>query len=208
MIIGVLNAKGGVAKTMSSMALATAASRRELNVTVIDTDPQGTATNWALRAEDNGEELPFAVVSRNKAEIRRMKSRRPDADGGVVIIDCPPDGAVLDETIDVADFVVIPARPAEIDLQQTILACEACARQGTDFAVLMTMVRANTVSSREFRQAVLDSGAGIFDVSIPLLEEIPASFGHRFRSNLHGYGEAWNEIVDAVLENDGKEEER
>ena len=47
MIIGVINIKGGVGKTTSSLAIATAAQRSGLSVTVVDTDPQGSATLWA-----------------------------------------------------------------------------------------------------------------------------------------------------------------
>ena len=38
MIIGVTNIKGGVGKTTSSLAIATAAQRSGLSVTVVDTD--------------------------------------------------------------------------------------------------------------------------------------------------------------------------
>ncbi len=108
MIIGVTNIKGGVGKTTSSLAIATAAQRSGLSVTVVDTDPQGSATLWAQAAEDADDPLPFPVVSKNQAEIRRMRERRPDRDGELIVIDTPPNGAVVDEAIKTADFVVIP----------------------------------------------------------------------------------------------------
>lgn len=42
MIISVINLKGGSGKTTTAMALATAAARHNRNVSVLDTDPQGT----------------------------------------------------------------------------------------------------------------------------------------------------------------------
>ena len=81
MIIGVIDIKGGVGKTTSSLAIATAAQRSGLSVTVVDTDPQGSATLWAQAAEDADDPLPFPVVSKNQAEIRRMRERRPDRNG-------------------------------------------------------------------------------------------------------------------------------
>ena len=121
MIIGVTNIKGGVGKTTSSLAIATAAQRSGLSVTVVDTDPQGSATLWAQAAEDADDPLPFPVVSKNQAEIRRMRERRPDRDGELIVIDTPPNGAVVDEAIKTADFVVIPTLSSPIDLQQTML---------------------------------------------------------------------------------------
>ena len=120
MIIGVTNIKGGVGKTTSSLAIATAAQRSGLSVTVVDTDPQGSATLWAQAAEDADDPLPFPVVSKNQAEIRRMRERRPDRDGELIVIDTPPNGAVVDEAIKTADFVVIPTLSSPIDLQQTM----------------------------------------------------------------------------------------
>ena len=117
MIIGVTNIKGGVGKTTSSLAIATAAQRSGLSVTVVDTDPQGSATLWAQAAEDADDPLPFPVVSKNQAEIRRMRERRPDRDGELIVIDTPPNGAVVDEAIKTADFVVIPTLSSPIDLQ-------------------------------------------------------------------------------------------
>ena len=73
----------------------------------VDTDPQGSATLWAQAAEDADDPLPFPVVSKNQAEIRRMRERRPDRDGELIVIDTPPNGAVVDEAIKTADFVVI-----------------------------------------------------------------------------------------------------
>ena len=144
MIIGVINIKGGVGKTTSSLAIATAAQRSGLSVTVVDTDPQGSATLWAQAAEDADDPLPFPVVSRNQAEIRRMRERRPDRNGELIVIDTPPNGSVVDEAIKTADFVVIPTLSSPIDLQQTMLTAAQCQDAGKDYAVLIVMARKGT----------------------------------------------------------------
>ncbi|PLS29896.1 chromosome partitioning protein ParA [Bifidobacterium margollesii] len=198
MIIGVLNIKGGVAKTTTAMALATAATRDGLDVTVLDADPQGTATMWADAAADAGEQLPFAVDSANRAQIERMRARRPDGDGDLLVIDCPPNGDVLSETIRTADFVVVPSTASPIDLQQTTRTCLACEDAGRDYGVLIVMARRATNSLKEFREALEEAGVGLFNTEIPLREGFKADFGHRFRSNLHGYEDAWNEIKEEM----------
>lgn len=199
MILGVLNIKGGVGKTTTALGLATAASRDGRHeVVVMDTDPQGSATTWAQAAEDNSDPLPFRVESKNQAEIRRMRSRRPDLKGDICIIDCPPNGDVVSETVRTADFIVIPSTASPVDLQQTMLTAASCGDAGKDYAVLIVMARTGTNALTAFRKAVEEAGAGIFDVEIPLREYFKTYFGHPFASNLDGYEDAWNEIKEAT----------
>lgn len=196
MIVGVLNIKGGVGKTTTALALATAASREGGRVRVLDADPQGTATLWADTAERGGDPLPFAVESVNRAGVRRLG--REGADGETVFIDCPPNGGVVSEAVRASGFVVVPSLASPIDLQQTMRTCAACQDAGTDYAVLIVMARRGTNALKAFRTAVAGSGAGLFDTEIPLRESFRADFGHTFRSNLHGYEDAWREIREAT----------
>ena len=117
--ISVVNTKGGVGKTTTSMMLAMAAHRAGHDVEVWDADPQGSATLWAMTSEDAGEPLPFEVRAANVAQLRRVESsgRVPDAD--MIIIDTPPgDPAVVQAAIDVADLVVIPTLASGLDIQR------------------------------------------------------------------------------------------
>lgn len=196
MIIGVLNIKGGVGKTTTSMALATAIQRSGKDVLVFDTDPQGSATLWAQAAEDNEDKLPFDVLSKNQAEIRRIATHRPDKNGEIIIIDTPPSGAVINEVIKASDFVVIPSTSSPVDLQQTVLTCASCQDQNKEYGVLIVMARKGTMTLEAFRKAIEEWGAGIFDTQIPLKEVFKSDFGHSFPSNLQGYEDVWNEIQE------------
>ena len=196
MIIGVLNIKGGVGKTTTSMALATTIKRSGLKVQIYDTDPQGSATLWSQAAEDNRDPLPFEVLSKNQAEIRRIASRRPDKNGEIIVIDTPPSGDVINEVIKASDFVIIPSTSSPVDLQQTMLTCASCQDQNTEYGVLIVMARKGTMTLEAFRRAVEEWGAGIFDTQIPLKEVFKSDFGHTFPSNLQGYEDVWNEIQE------------
>lgn len=198
MIIGVLNIKGGVGKTTTSMALATAIKRSGKNVVLYDTDPQGSATLWSQAAEDNGDPLPFDVYSKNQVEIRRFSRRRPDADGSIVVIDTPPSGDVINEVIKASDFIVVPSTSSPVDLQQTMLTCASCQDQGKDYGVLIVMARKGTMTLNAFRKVVEEQGAGIFDTEVPLKEAFKSDFGHSFPSNLQGYEDVWKEIQEAT----------
>lgn len=45
-IVAFLNGKGGVGKTTSAINVATALSRKAFKVVVVDTDLQGSVSNW------------------------------------------------------------------------------------------------------------------------------------------------------------------
>lgn len=189
MIIAVVNVERGVAKTTTAMALATAAVRDGIEARVLDGDPQATATAWWQMAGDNGEELPFEVLPTNKAHVSRLGRTN-----GVTIIDCPPNGDLMDASIKAADFVVIPSTSAPIDLQQTVLTAATCEDNHTPCGVLIVMARKGTVSLKTFREAV-ERDFHAFRTEIPLKEDIKFDFGHRFRSNLEGYEYVWREIT-------------
>ena len=52
--IVVTNTKGGVGKTTTSIYLGTALAPHGI-IHVLDADPQGSATEWSLRAEETGQ---------------------------------------------------------------------------------------------------------------------------------------------------------
>ena len=75
MIISTINLKGGVGKTTTAIALATAAGRDGKDVELYDCDPQSSASLWAMMAEEAGDPLPFPVTPANVATVR-MSGRR------------------------------------------------------------------------------------------------------------------------------------
>lgn len=75
MIISTINLKGGVGKTTTAIALATAAVRDGKDVELYDCDPQSSASLWAMMAEEAGDPLPFPVTPANVATVR-MSGRR------------------------------------------------------------------------------------------------------------------------------------
>lgn len=83
MIISTINLKGGVGKTTTAIALATAAVRDGKDVELYDCDPQSSASLWAMMAEEAGDSLPFPLrppTSRPSA-WRGTDSRAPRTNG-------------------------------------------------------------------------------------------------------------------------------
>src|SRR5699024_6572190 len=92
-IVAYLNTKGGVGKTTSSLMTAEAALREGFSASVLDTDPQGSASEWGDRAISNGTLLNFQVEDANRATLAR-KSESAGVD--YLIIDtAPSDPAVI-----------------------------------------------------------------------------------------------------------------
>lgn len=192
MIIACCNIKGGVGKTTTAMALATLAARDGKRVTVHDADPQGTSSAWAMAADANGDALPFAVLAANVATIAAM---RADGDRWC-FVDCPPNGAVVDEAVARADIVVIPTTPKPADLDKTVQAARAVRSQGKDYAILVTMARRGTLSERAAFELLRDEEESFFEHPIYLKESVSETFCSAFGGDLFGYENVYEELKE------------
>lgn len=85
MRLAVTNLKGGTGKTTTAVHLAAGLSRRAPTL-LIDADPQGSATEWALLI---GAECPFEFLTDAEPDLHR---RLPDMARSYehVVIDTPP----------------------------------------------------------------------------------------------------------------------
>ncbi|MFR5349268.1 MAG: AAA family ATPase [Bifidobacterium breve] len=116
MIVTIANAKGGVAKTTSAIYLAAAYARRfEEGATVLDADPQSSASLWRDMAEENGGwPAGTDVMPANLSTLQRLARA---GHGGFAVVDAPPQGRLFEESVKAADFVVVPTSDSPIDLR-------------------------------------------------------------------------------------------
>lgn len=174
----VANLKGGVGKTVSAACLGLLLNE-EAPVTLIDTDPQGSALAWGELAR-----FPFPVVAPPAPFLRDLPRRLPDLapDSTHVVIDTPPgDVGIVRSALMTADIVLIPAKTYGMDLARLAatvdLLAELEGRHRPDWFVLLTQTRAGTVSAREARALLLDLGLPVLDAEIPLREAIGTASG-------------------------------
>jgi chromosome partitioning protein len=200
MIVAVVNLKGGVAKTTTAIAIATAAARAGAPARVLDADPQGSASLWAELAEAAGDALPFDVEPANVTTVNRLARVRPAA-GEWAVIDCPPSGKVADAAIMACDFAIIPTTPSAIDLQQSYATAHTLEANDKPYALLVVRADRRTLSFRATQQAIAENGISCFDTTIPQREEIKGSFGRNF-GDLGAYGDAYAELVEAMRDGD------
>lgn len=198
MIISLLNLKGGVGKTTSCIALATAAARDGKDVIVLDADPQGSATFWADNADDNDRPLPFEVNAANPATIKRAAKKFQGNSEKWAFIDCPPNGTILDAAQEASDFVIIPTGTGNADLVKTAETVRTMEANDKLYAVLLTRVLTNTNGFKVAQENLENGSISFFDATIRQKEDLKGYFGLPFGSSLYGYEDVYNEIKEAL----------
>lgn len=191
MKIVVTNTKGGTGKTTTAIYLAAALAERG-SVEVWDADPQGSASEWALRAEEDGTPLPFEVRSTNRAQLKRAGTSNADY---LIIDTAPGDTQAINEALSVADVAIIPTSPGAMDMART-WSTEAEAAKVVDTFVLLVQVDSRTRSAGEAQDVLKEAGVGYFETVIPRREAIRQSFG----SNLTGQKYGYESVVDELME--------
>lgn len=113
-IVAVLSQKGGAGKTTLAVHLAVAATKRKQQVALIDLDPQASATAWG---DSRAEEQPV-VVSAQASRLTNVLQKAEEGGADLVVIDTAPhserDALAAARA---AHFVLIPCRPAILDLR-------------------------------------------------------------------------------------------
>ncbi len=113
-VIAVLNQKGGSGKTTIATHLARSLQIDGHDVLLVDSDPQGSARDWAAVREDQ----PVTVVGIDRPTIER--DLKGVAQKDFVVIDGAPQAADLAvSAIKAATFILIPVQPSPYDIWAT-----------------------------------------------------------------------------------------
>ncbi|WP_347009844.1 ParA family protein, partial [Bifidobacterium longum] len=195
MIVTIANAKGGVAKTTSAIYLAAAYARRfEEGATVLDADPQSSASLWRDMAEENGGwPAGTDVMPANLSTLQRLARA---GHGGFAVVDAPPQGRLFEESVKAADFVVVPTSDSPIDLQQAWATMNAIP-DGKPGAVLIVRAEPRTRAFQATVAALDEAGTPRFDAVVCKRQDIKAGMGHS-PDKLHEYPQVLGEIVEAM----------
>jgi chromosome partitioning protein len=113
-VISIISQKGGVGKTTLATALAVEASRTGKQALLLDLDPQASATFWN---DSRSEETSPAVTAIPPARLEHYLKASKEAGADFVFIDTPPFAKdIAYDAAKMADFVLIPAKPAVLDI--------------------------------------------------------------------------------------------
>ena len=127
--------KGGTGKSTLAVGLAVAAMKDGERPVIVETDRQGTISNWAARRDD-----PAPAVERilDRFVLERVLSVFRRRGYSLVVIDTPgSDDDIVTEAIRLADLCLIPAKPSPADIEATHPTLKSIRRFGRRFAFVL-----------------------------------------------------------------------
>jgi len=164
--VAVMSQKGGVGKTTIATAMAVAAAMAGKSSAVFDLDPQGSAAFWK---DTRAAEAP-AVVSVPPIRLGHMLKAAAEAGTDFVVIDAPPVAKdIAFQAAEFADFILIPTRPAVLDVMaatETLKLIKRATEPPKPSAVVMTFcpIQGREVSDTE--EAIRQMGAQLAPVRV------------------------------------------
>jgi chromosome partitioning protein len=108
----VISQKGGAGKTTIAIHLAVIAEATGLRTTLIDVDPQASASSWARIRDADSPQVEACLVSNLRLRLKHLASLRE-----LTIVDTSP-RADRDATdvARLADVIIVPVQPSVLDL--------------------------------------------------------------------------------------------
>lgn len=171
--IVIASPKGGAGKSTIAVLLSTELAAAGADVTLLDCDPNKSASMWAGRAP-----LPARIAVRagtTEASVIR-DIRAADGPGRIVIVDL--EGAasrLMSRAISQSDLVITPMRPSTLDATIGARALHLVAEEEEalgrtiEHAVVLTSVKAvKSRAHREIEASLIEAGVAM--ISPPLLE--------------------------------------
>ena len=149
--VSVISQKGGSGKTTLALHLAVASCSDQRNTAVIDLDPQASATKWSDRRDAD---LPV-VLSAHASRLHHEMQRVDETGGEILFLDTAPhsDSTAL-EAAKVSDLVLIPCRPAILDMEAISNTLDLVKTIGKPVFVVMNAVAAQGKESEEAVEAI------------------------------------------------------
>lgn len=161
--LAIISQKGGVGKTTLATALAVEAGRTGKRTVVFDLDPQASASFW----KDTRKDDLVAMTAIPAARLGHVVKAADTAGCDLAIIDTPPFSKdIAYEAAQHADFVLIPTRPAVLDVMATNKTIELLRHYDKPYAVILTFCPPIGREVDDAVEAVSQLGARICPVRI------------------------------------------
>lgn len=171
--IAVLSRKGGTGKTTIAIHMSVAAEQAGHTTALIDLDPQASAARW----RDNRDEETPAVISAHASRLPETLHLAKEQGATFAVIDTAPhtESAALDAA-NAAEFVLIPCKPALIDLQAIGSTINIIKIANVPSSVVMNVVPPHGNLAEQARMAISHYN----------IECVPCNIGQRVAFN-HAY---------------------
>jgi chromosome partitioning protein len=162
-ILAIISQKGGAGKTTLAVNLAVAAELEDVPTVIIDLDPQASAKTWH---DLRGKDAPV-VVSAQASRMQEMIDVARNNGAELVIIDTAPhseSGAL--GAARAADLVLIPCRPAILDLKAIRTSGDLAALAKKEAVVVLNAVPHQGKLAEEAEEAVRSYGLPVAAVKL------------------------------------------
>ena len=134
-VLSIISQKGGVGKTTLATALAVEGSRAGRKTVLFDLDPQASASFWM----DTRQDPSLAISAVPAARLGHVLAAAREAGCELAIIDTPPFAKdIAFEATQHADFVLVPTRPAVLDVMAMARTLDLVKHYGRPFAAVLT----------------------------------------------------------------------
>lgn len=134
--IALISQKGGVGKTTLAIGLAVAAQKDGYSAAILDLDPQASAAFWH---DTRNNETP-AVVAVPASRLKHMLDAARESGCTFAVIDTPPFAKdIAFEAVQHADAVLIPTRPAVLDVMAMVKTFEVVRHYQKPATVVLTL---------------------------------------------------------------------
>lgn len=159
-VITIAQQKGGSGKTTIAANLAAVFSiKNKLNTTILDTDPQGSLGKWFMMRNEKLKDkntIQFKTASLWGAQYE-AKTLKEKSD--LIIIDTPPkidaDGR---PAIQIADLVIIPISPSQVDFWATESIIDLAKREKKEILILINRANAKSKLIQEALKFIKEVG--------------------------------------------------
>ncbi|WP_341532331.1 ParA family partition ATPase (plasmid) [Nostoc sp. UHCC 0302] len=161
--IAIISRKGGAGKTTLAVHLAVAAIVDGLTTAIIDLDPQASATGWG---DSRTQDAP-TVVSAQAARLPKVLEAAATSGADIVFIDTAPhsETAAL-AAIRAADLILIPCRPAILDLRAISDSIDLVNLAKKTATVVLNAVPPRGSSASEAESAIATYGVAVAPIQV------------------------------------------
>jgi len=173
-VITVVNQKGGVGKTATTMNLSGTLAIRGGRVSVIDADPQLGALGWRKFAKEEGfparvSKMKVNVLGSGDTLVHTIVEELFESND-FIIIDCEP-GVQREQTqsaLSVSDLAIIPLIPAPGELNslagvKVLIEAARLVNESLQAAILPTKVEPRTTIAKQVLQTIAKASYPLFE---------------------------------------------
>jgi chromosome partitioning protein len=173
-VISLVTQKGGCGKTTLTTCLAVVAQQAGWRAVILDTDPQGTASQWW----ESREEKTPALLEIIGTEIARAVTVAQEKGFDLVLIDTPARAEPINAAAaQVADFCLIPCQPSLADMRAQAPSVQMVKRLDKRGAFVLTRCPPRGPRTKEAERGLLVFGLPVSPITIGNRAAYPDAYG-------------------------------